>query len=168
MFDLVQPNRFEAVQKSIAEAAHRLLPRYRADYVVAALRREIRSARSLKHKTYQAQVERQGWIVWLLESFGVEDASRAGYMIAGAAHNLTVSDLEQLLLSFSYGSARQAIQATTQLGTLQTALQCYLDAGKDFMRAHELYWCLRDLQRAVEQFIAIRRALIPVSQVRKI
>jgi hypothetical protein len=121
------------------------------------LRREIRSARSLKRKTYQRQVYRRGGIVSLLESFGVEDAWTAGCKIVSAGDNLTGPHLERLLLSFSYGTAHQAIQATTQLNRLQAAIQSYLDAEKDVVRAYELHWYLRDFQRAVERYIAVRR-----------
>ena len=159
MFDLVQPNCFEALHASIAEAAHRLRPRYRAEYVEACLRREIRGSNALERRAFQAMTDSRHRIIWVLETLGVENAWKAGHQIASAADTLTVSQLEHLMLNFDYGTAHQSIEAIAHLEKLQIAIQRYVDAKNDAWRARDLCRRLRDFQVGLEDYMAVSEGM---------
>lgn len=138
MFKLVQPNCFSAIAAAITEAVLRLPQHYRTAYVLARVEQEMRSAKSLCNRTWNARRSARRGIRDLFETLGIEASLEAAFTIEIRLERGRGLNLKRFLKRQTYATAHQAIHAIAKIDTVRAAVRRYQVAKQDDADARRL------------------------------
>lgn len=138
MFKLVQPNCFAAIAVAITEAVLCLPQHYRTAYILVRVEQEMRSAKSLCNRTWNARRAACRGIRDLFETLGIEAPLEAAFAIEVQLERGRGLNLKRFLERQTYATAHQAIHAIAKIDTVRAAVRRYQMAKQDDADAGQL------------------------------